>query len=478
MRDTQLETAAAQGQPVALRTMSFLIGFAVFLAYLDGTIVNVSLPAMATSFKVAISDVSWVVLVYMLVQGSTLLFFGKIADIYGMKRTLLWGIVVFTLGSALCALSPSLLLLVIARFLQGIGGSMLIVTAFAMIPAYFPKHLTGAAFGIITTSAALGTTTGAPLGGFITEWFSWPAIFMINVPLGFIALCIAWKKIPADRVPHIKRPRLDLGGVALSFSAVFCLLFAVSMSDRWGWNSPYIIATALLACLLVPTFIWFERRSPAPLINLIVFKQPVFVLSLASGAIAYAFLAGNTFLMPFYLSGIKQFSADQVGLLLLCYSIPLMLIGPVAGRINSLWFCILGMLLAAVACFLFVAFMDSPGSWAPGLFLLAIGLAFGLFNAPNNDRIKNSTPKEMQGSIFSLVQTFVRSSMALGVAFFSAVYTFILPDATLHGGGAESAAYRLLSLHGYKVAFVICGLFCIFALLLNVLALNLQKKQP
>ncbi len=470
------EVAADAEQP-ALRTVSFLIGFAVFLAYLDGTIVNVSLPAMAQSFGVATSEVSWVVLIYMLVQGSTLLFFGKIADIYGMKRTLIWGMVVFTVGSALCGLSPGLMFLIIARFLQGIGGSMLIVTAFAMVPAYFPKHLTGAAFGIITTSAALGTTTGAPLGGFITEWFSWPAIFIINVPLGIIAIVTAWKKIPADTVIHQKRPCLDLGGVLLSFTAVFSLLFAVNMSDRWGWQSPAIIGPALLFCLLVPTFIWFERRSPSPLINLSVFKRPVFVFSLVSGAIAYAFLAGNTFLMPFYLSGIKQFSADQVGLLLLCYSIPLMLIGPVAGRINSLWFCIAGMSLAALACFLFVGFIDSPGPWAPGLFLLAIGLAFGLFNAPNNDRIKNSIPKEMQGTIFSLVQTFVRSSMALGVAFFSAVYAFILPDATPHANGAEAAAYRLLSLQGYQVAFVICGLFCVVALVLNVLALRHQKKQ-
>lgn len=470
------ETAANTEQP-ALRTVSFLIGFAVFLAYLDGTIVNVSLPAMAASFGVATSEVSWVVLIYMLVQGSTLLFFGRISDIYGMKHTLLLGIVVFTAGSALCGLSPGLMFLIIARFLQGIGGSMLIVTAFAMVPAYFPKHLTGAAFGIITTSAALGTTTGAPVGGFITEWFSWPAIFMINVPLGIIALLIAWKQIPADHVTSKKRPGLDLGGVLLSFSAVFCLLFVVNMSGRWGWHSPFIIGPALLFCLLLPIFIWFERRSPSPLINLSVFKRPVFVLSLLSGAIAYAFLAGNTFLMPFYLSGIKQFSADQVGLLLLCYSIPLMVIGPVAGRINSLWFCILGMFLAAAACFLFVGFIDSPGPWAPGLFLLVIGLAFGLFNAPNNDRIKNSIPKELQGSIFSLVQTFVRSSMALGVALFSAIYAFVLPDATPHATGAEAAAYRLQSLYGYKVAFVVCGLFCVVALVLNIFALRHQKKQ-
>lgn len=470
------EATAEQVSP-QLRTVSFLIGFAVFLAYLDGTIVNVSLPAMSASFKADTSQVSWVVLIYMLVQGSTLLLFGKIADIYGIKRILLWGLVMFTAGSALCGLSPSLLFLITARFLQGIGGSMLIVTAFAMVPAYYPKHLTGAAFGVITTSAALGTTTGAPVGGFITEWFSWPAIFMINVPLGIAATYLAWKKIPADQREHTKQNKLDIGGALLSFSAVFCLLFAVNMSDRWGWQSPYIIGPALLACLLFPAFVWFERRSPAPLIDLAVFRLPVFVLSLLSGAIAYAFLAGNTFLMPFYLSGIKQFSADQVGLLLLCYSIPLMLIGPVAGRINSVWFCIVGMSLAAAACFLFVGFIDSPGPWAPGLFLLVIGLAFGLFNAPNNDRIKNAIPKEMQGSIFSLVQTFVRTSMALGVALFSAVYALLLPDSLPGGSAAEAAAYRLQSLFGYKVAFAVCGLFCVVALLMNVLAMRMQKKK-
>ena len=460
-----------------LRVVSLLIGFSVYLAYLDGTIVNVSLPAMMTSFGVTNAQISWVVLIYMLVQGSTLLFFGKIADSYGLKRTLIWGLAVFTLGSALCGLSPTLMLLILARFLQGVGGAMLIVSAFAMVPAYFPKHLTGAAFGIITTSAALWTTTGAPLGGFITEWFTWPAIFTINVPLGIVAILIAQKKIPSDAIARKEPICLDIGGVLLSFSTVFCLLFAVNMSDAWGWRSPGIMIPAALFCLLLPLFIWFERRSPSPLLNLAVFRKPIFVLSLTSGAIAYAFLAGNTFLMPFYLSDIKHFSIDQIGLLLLCYSIPLMLIGPVAGRINSVWFCILGMLLAAVACFVFVVFMDTPGPWAPSIFLLTVGLAFGLFNAPNNDRIKNSIPKEFQGSIFSLVQTFVRSSMALGVAFFSAVYAFVLPSAMPHTTAAEMQAYRLLSLRGYQAAFLICGIFCVIALVLNILAMRYQSEK-
>lgn len=473
--DATIRDAASAGGE-SLRTVSLLIGFSVYLAYLDGTIVNVSLPAMMASFGATTAQISWVVLIYLLVQGSTLLFFGKIADLYGLKRTLIGGLAVFTIGSALCGLSPTLMLLIIARFLQGVGGAMLIVSAFAMVPAYFPKHLTGAAFGIITTSAALGTTTGAPLGGFITTWLSWPAIFFVNVPLGIAALLIAQKNIPSDTTAGEEPARLDVGGVVLSFSMVFCLLFAVNMRDAWGWRSPGIMIPAALFCLLLPLFIWFERRTPAPLINLQVFREPVFVLSLTSGAIAYAFLAGTIFLMPFYLSDIKHFSADKIGLLLLCYSIPLMLIGPVAGRINSKWFCIMGMSLAAASCFAFLFFMPTPGPWAPGIFLLINGLAFGLFNAPNNDRIKNAINREFQGSIFSLVQTFVRSSMALGVAFFSAVYAFVLPGAMPHSTPAELLVWQELSLRGYRASFLIFGIFCLISLALNILVLRYQSK--
>ncbi len=160
------------------------IAFAVFMVRLDGYIVNISLPTIARYFQVGTSEVSWIVLIYLLVMTGCMLILGKLGDRFGLKRIFLMGYLVFSVSSLFCGLAPTIHTLDLARAVQGVGGAMMIVSAFAIVSRLLPEHLTGWAFGVCSFANSLGIMVGSPLGGFITGFFSWKWIFLINVPIG------------------------------------------------------------------------------------------------------------------------------------------------------------------------------------------------------------------------------------------------------------------------------------------------------
>jgi EmrB/QacA subfamily drug resistance transporter len=445
------------------RGAAIAIASAVFMAGLDSTIVNISLPSMAHDLKADTGVVSWVVLSYLLTQGATLLFFGRLSDLVGLKRVFLSGYAVFVGGSLLCGASSMLPLLLSGRFIQGLGASMLTVSAFALVPRHFPLRFTGTGFGIITTAAAIGTTVGAPLGGLITSSFSWHWIFLINVPVGALAFINACRVLPADpphSVPdHEKSSTMDIPGVILSSLGLSFLMYSFSRADSLGWMSLMMISCLAAGILLLALFVLWEQRCRAPLVHLELLKIRPLLLSILAGSAAYSFLAGMIFLIPFYLETVVQLSTGRSGLVMMGYSIPLMLSAPyagtLAGSVGSRRLCVGGMLLAAAACFIFAIAMQSS-SFLPALFfLLFSGLAFGFFNSPNNNHIKNVVPQAYQGEVFGIMQTSVRTSMAIGVAIFEVMFSQAL------------AANPSAPINAYQLVFVSGGVFCLAAAFLS-----------
>jgi EmrB/QacA subfamily drug resistance transporter len=240
-------------------TVLAIVGVGVFMCTLDTSIVNVSLPATARYFGVSVGPaIEWVVIAYLVVIASTLLTVGRFADRIGRKPVWTAGLLVFSLGSALCGAAPSLGLLIAARMVQGIGASLLMAVSPAMLTAAFPAHERGRALGLNATIVALGISAGPTLGGLIVEHASWRWVFTINVPIGVAAMLATWWLLPDDA--HRARLPFDVGGAVLLGTSLAALTVGLSIGNIFGWTAPPVLALLATCLVTLALFVGHERK--------------------------------------------------------------------------------------------------------------------------------------------------------------------------------------------------------------------------
>ena len=455
--------------PLAFRWIVITVAFGAFMSKLDSYIVNISLPTIAERFNVTSSEVSWVILVYLLVSTSTLLLFGKLGDRFGLRRVFFFGYMLFTLGSLLCGAALSLEMLIVSRFVQGLGCAMILAIAFAVIPRFLPPEKTGWAFGIAATGAALGVAIGAPAGGFITGLLSWRWVFFVNVPFGIFAMYAVKKYIPNESTARLKKLRkagFDIFGAALSFTGLVLFIYALSTGGDFGWASQRILGSFGASIVLLAGFFVREAKCKEPLLELKLFKNFHFSAAMASTLFAYMLLAGNSFLLPFYLEAGKKLPTQTVGLVIMIYSVIYMAVGPFAGRISDKikpsTLCAFAMLSAALCSFVFAFTLHIAGLVPVIIFLVWIAFSFGFFISPNNNQIMRLAPAHKQGSASGVFNTINSLGLALGVCLFES-----LMSGSATGGGIS--ALKTASLTGYKHAYLFGGIACIIALFFSLL---------
>jgi EmrB/QacA subfamily drug resistance transporter len=447
------------------------ICFAAFMATLDSYIVTISLPVIARSFGVGPGTVSWVVLSYVLFLTATMLVVGKLADRIGLKRIFLIGYGTFLAGSALCGVSGNLPLLVAARALQGVGGAMLTVPAYALIPRHVPERIRGWAFGLLATAAALGLAVGAPAGGVITGYLSWNWIFLINLPIGIPAILLARKVLPDDEVRSEGDAcgPFDLPGALLSFAGVLLLILTLNRGRELGWVSPPVIAGLAGSALLAALFVVRESRVEDPLVAPALFAARNFTRAAVGAGLAFMVLAGSNFLLPFYLQRLKGMPPRDAGFLLMLYSAAYLAVSPLAGRaadrIAPAWLCFLGTLSAAVACGFFALSLSSSGLAPVALFLVWLGASYGLFFSPNTTLVMGAAPLDAQGSGAAMFSVISRLSIVLGVSLFETLFSQFAPET---GSGAAAGTVSSSDLQaGFRAAYILGAALCLAASLFS-----------
>ncbi len=457
------------------------VTFAAFMSKLDSYIVNISLPTIANRFSVTSSEVSWIVLVYLLVSTSTLLLFGKLGDRFGLRRVFFLGYLLFTLGSLLCGLSPSLNTLIVSRFIQGAGCAMLTAIAFAIIPKFLPQEIIGWAFGMAATGAALGIAVGAPVGGIITGFLSWRWVFLVNVPFGILAMYAVMKYLPDEdkrSSDGLRKAGFDILGAALSFMGLALLIYGLNMGRSFGWTSQRILGSFIVSFLLLAVFFVREVRCKEPLLDLGLFKSFHFNAAVASTFFAYMLLAGNSFLLPFYLEIGKGLQTAAAGFVIMIYSIIYMAVGPFAGRISDRvrpsLLCVFAVLSVSLCSFVFAFTLSSPGLVPVIVFLVWSALSFGFFISPNNNQVMSLAPHDRQGTASGVFNTINSLSLALGVCLFEMIMSGSLP--------ADSSPMPVLStireasLAGFKNAYIFGGVVCVIAFFFSLLIS--RSKEP
>ncbi|MBQ2644081.1 MFS transporter [bacterium] len=440
---------------------------ASFMVNLDTYIINVSIPAIAADFLVDKADVSWVIMSYNLLVVSLLLICGKLADRIGLKKLFIFGFVLFTLSSLFCAISQNLGQLIISRIIQGIGASILYALPQAIIGKFLPKEQRGMGFGLSASAAALGIMLGSPLSGLITGLLSWHWIFLINIPVGIaiIALILKNGNLFYDKIENnvMRYSNFDIKGSILSFFAILGLTFWLNRLNTFGFSNPILIILLIISLILSLWFIIHCLKEENALVDLNLFKNRYFTAGNIAMFLISAFLAGNNFLMPFYLTEVKSFSEVQIGSLFVIYSASYMtfslIYGKISKNINAAKISSIAGILSVFSILIFILNIQKTSSLYIILFFILLGISFSFFITSNNNFIMAQAKENNAGAVAGLHRMTGRFGMLFGVVIFEFLFSF----------------FNTLNINGYVYTYIAGLLICLSAGILSIFCISDKK---
>jgi EmrB/QacA subfamily drug resistance transporter len=373
------------------------------MVFIDGTVVNVALPALQATFHASASDVQWVIEAYALTLAALLLVGGTAGDRYGRRLVFAVGVTLFAAASLWCGLSGSVTQLIWARAVQGIGGALLVPGSLALISASFPEAMRGKAIGTWSGYTAITAAIGPVLGGFLIEHFSWRLAFLINIPLALLILLLSFRYVPESR-DRDAPARLDWTGAALASVALGCLVYGLIASSGLGWGAPRVLAALALAVVLGVAFFVVESRVAAPMLTMGLFRSRDFSGANLLTLMLYAGLGGGLYFFPIMLIQVQGYSAVAAGAAFLPFVLLMFMLsgwsGGLVDRYGAKWPLVIGPLIAALG---FVAFtlpgVDSGGGkagdwtsyWStyfPAVLVLGFGMSVAV--APLTTTVMNS----------------------------------------------------------------------------------------
>ena len=402
-----------------------VVWIGIFMATLDGSIVNLALPVLTDVFKTDITTIAWVVMAYLLTITSLLLSLGRISDMIGRKTIFAGGLAVFTLGSGLCAFSTTEGQLILFRIFQGIGAAMLMATGVAIITHAFPPRERGKAMGLIGTVVSIGSMTGPVLGGFLIQRVGWQSIFYINIPVGIVGTIMALKVLHDDE--KIKGQSFDIPGALTLFISLVSLLLALSEGQEKGWDSSFIVLLFVSSVVFFIIFINIEIRTKQPVLDIGHFRNKQFAAANISALISFMAMFSVILLMPFLLLKELNYSPETAGLVFMSVPLVMSVVSPISGwlsdRTSSHVLSSIGIGIATLSI-LSLGYLNDNSSFMEVSFRLSLlGLGMGLFQPPNNSIIMGSLPKEQLGIAAGIMGTMRNIGMVIGVAVSGAVFS-------------------------------------------------------
>src|SRR5947209_7273789 len=428
---------------------------------LDTTIVNVALPSIHTSLHASVSGLQWTIDAYTLVLASLLMLAGSTADRIGRKRVFRAGLVVFSLGSLLCGLAPTLGLLIAARVLQAVGGSMLNPVALSIIRNVFedPRERAqaiGAWGGVFGLSMALGPV----VGGALVDSVGWRSVFFVNVPIGALAFVLTTLYVPRSRAARGRR--IDPVGQVLVILALASLTYAIIEAPQSGWTSDGTLALFAFSLSCFATLVWYELRRREPLLEMRFFRSVPFAGANTIAIAAFAAQGGFLFLTTLYLQGVRHLSPFHAGLYMLPMAGMLLVFAPVSGWLVSRYgarpslVAAGGALLVASVLLTRLTPTTATGYLLGAYFLFGIGA--GLINPPITNTAVSGMPSSQAGVAAAIASTSRQVGMTLGVAVLGAI-----------SGGTISGAVGPAFAAATHVSWWICAGLGLLSLVLGVL---------
>jgi EmrB/QacA subfamily drug resistance transporter len=444
---------------------------AMFMDGLDGSIVNVALPAISGDFGGDVGSVSWIITIYFLMMAGLILIFGKISDSGSIKKVFTVGFLIFSLSSLACGLSTGLETLLVSRAVQGVGAAMLAASALMLCVKYYPSCRLGFALSVVMLGMTIGAAIGPAFGGFLVQLLSWHWIFLINVPIGLVAIMFALKAIPADE--SLGKTSFDIKGSVLLFGLLASGLYLVESVPSEGAGGLTVpLASFFVLCLAL--YLIMYHRCPVPVLNLGLFRYKRFVAALISYMLINACFMGALYLVPFYLALGMGFDSITIGLFLL---IPPAVILPLSAKVGKLSDRTERRAFVVIACAMISVFMLIYSMIEPGMghipliaALVAMGLVWGIGGGAASSRIVENVPKSENGSASSLMSFVIYFGSALGTVMFAAFF-----EAGARAGNVDISHMPLVHfLDGFHFAMTIGVIMSLTAL---ILAASVNEKR-
>jgi len=398
----------------------------MLLASLDQTIVATALPTIVGDLG-GLDHYSWVVTAYLLATTVSTPLYGKFGDLYGRKRLFQMAIVVFLVGSMLCGAATSMMMLVLCRALQGLGGGGLIVLAQAIIADVVSPRERGRYQGLFGAFFGLSAVAGPLLGGFFTDHLSWRWVFYVNLPVGLLALAVTSSVLPASRLR--RQVKIDYLGAALLTATIVCIV----LISTWGgaeydWGSPVILGLGVAAATLAVLFVMVERRAEEPVLPLRLFRLRTFNIAVGVGVVVGMAMFAVISYLPLFLQTVNGASATDSGLLLVPLMLGLLTASITAGQVVTRtgryrFFPIAGTAVLTVGLVLLTRLDGASSQLESGLFMVVVGVGIGLTMQIIVLATQNEAPPADLGIATSAVNFFRSIGGSLGVAIFGALFT-------------------------------------------------------
>lgn len=461
MTTLHAERDAAESTSATGRWALASLALPMLLSALGTSIANVGLPTLVQAFDATFQAVQWVVLAYLLAVTTLVVSAGRVGDALGRRRLMLAGLGLFTVASALCSLAPTLGWLIAARALQGLGAAVMMALTLAFVGEMVPRAQTGRAMGLLATLSATGTALGPSLGGVLIAADGWPALFYVNVPLGMLALGLAYRHLPADRRIGATEPgSLDPLGSALL--ALTLAAYALAMTLGGGHFGVLNGALLLAAMAGLAAFVQVEAKAASPLIRPAMFRDVALSISLATSALVATVMMATLVVGPFHLARGLGLDAVQVGLVVSVGPLVVALAGVPAGRITDRFGArrmtlagLLAMGLGAFTLALLPASLGLPGYLGP---LMVITAGYALFQTANNTAVMVGVSAQGRGLVSGLLNLSRNLGLITGASVMGAVFM------AAAGGGNILAADPGGVAMATRITFGVAGVLVLVAL--------------
>lgn len=456
------------------------IGLGVFMGTLDMSIVNISLPTLVEQLHTKFATVQWVVLGYVLVITSTMLGAARLGDMYKRKKLYNGGLVVFTLGSLLCGLSPNVGWLITFRVLQGCGAVITQALGTAIIVEAFPPYERGRALGMIGSIVSVGISLGPAIGGLIIGLVGWRWVFLINVPIGIIALLAALRFL-LTTPPHQVNQSFDGTGALILLISLACFALSMTMGQNQGFRNSLVQGLFITSVVGMILFLVVEKKVKHPMVDLSLFRNIPFSLSLMMGFFAFVTLSG-VFLMPFFLQLVKHYPPQQMGIMMMLTPVTMGLIAPVSGmlsdRFGTRGISMIGLLFIAGGCLSISTLTSDVGVLGYLLRVFPLGIGLGLFQSPNNSAIMGAAPPERLGVASGLLALSRNLGQTTGIPIMGAIFTAtLLASAKMSTLTDITTAPTHALVSGVTSAYRIGAVLIFTSTFLTMMALWIDKKR-
>jgi len=411
--------------------------FALFMVMLDNTVVNVALPSIQRDLGASISQLEWVINGYTLTFAVLIATGGRLGDIFGRRLMFLAGVVIFAITSATAGLAQDPAMLIGSRAIQGVGGALMLPATLSIITHAFPASERGRAIGMWAGVSALALSIGPVVGGFLTEYVTWRAIFFINLPVAVAAVIVTVFAVGESRDETVDR-RVDYPGVVTLTAGLTAIVLALIEGNSWGWGSTETISLLTGGALALVAFVAIELRSPAPMVEFALFKTRQFIGATSVAFIITFAMLGTFFFMAIYLQDILGYGALEAGIRFLPTTIVIAAVAPISGRIadrvGAVWPMSIGLAVLSVSMFMFSGI--DTGTTYSGLLVPFILLGFGiaLVMSPMSTAAMNAVSVQKAGIASGVLQMARMVGGTVGVAATGAIFQSKL------GSGFDPAA--------------------------------------